>query len=480
MQRLTDLRSILCSFFLCSVLLATAASAQAVTPAAGYIYDKQVLADLTQTCVARAAGGTFVGQGPGFTGAGQSVVFVSESGAETVVASDFNSIGDCVYDAVADTLYVLDNALEVSGALTGDTVFAVPSASTASGLSAVGLELVAAGSIPDAFGVALDAAGDVFVSDATGSGLGSVKKISGGVMTDFIAGGLEFTGGLIFEPSGDLLVVESLPGFDNQVSRYDSTGTFQSIVSGPTFSHGSFDLELNIDGSVLVSGAFGGDVVALDASSGSTSSFAGGLTFASGIDVDPFTGRAQILSSTFTFPDPPEEDFSIHRFSPVDRLVAGNGNPARNCVSTFYGLELVPKKPGKPAKHAICVDGTPCDADGVVNDECLFPVGFCLNVVDAANPALAGCSSGGVDVFELKKTKPESGALGALAVEIQADAPISDTTCYFSDGIVVPVKIASSGKKKDGKGLVKTKVTSSDGKPLKDADTAKLVCRPAP
>ena len=60
--------------------------------------------------------------------------------AETVVASDFNSIGDCVYDAASDVLYVLDNALEASGSLTGDTVFAIPAASTAGGLSAVGLE----------------------------------------------------------------------------------------------------------------------------------------------------------------------------------------------------------------------------------------------------------------------------------------------------------------------------------------------------
>src|SRR5262245_21354848 len=88
------------------VVLATATSA--VTPPAGYIYSTQLLGNTTQSCIAAGPGGTFVGIGPTFTANAQSVVLAKESGEVRLVASGFNSIGDCAYDANTDVLYVTD------------------------------------------------------------------------------------------------------------------------------------------------------------------------------------------------------------------------------------------------------------------------------------------------------------------------------------------------------------------------------------
>ncbi len=453
------------------------AMAQSVTPAPGWIYSRLLLSDELQSCVQAGPGMTFVGLGPGlfpaFNGGGQAVVRVSESGGESVVASGFNSIADCAYDRASDTLYVTDNALEASGALSGDTVFAVASASSAVGLTAVGSELAPAGAIANAASVVVSASGDVLVGDAAGGGVGSVQRVAAGTVSPFVGSGLDFTGGLALADNGDLLVAESLASFANQIGRYDASGAFVGLVVTPTFSVGSFDMDFARDGRLLVSGLFGGDVVSVDDADGSFFSLASGFNFATGLDVDPFSGRVQLLSSTFSGAD---EDFSLHRLTPVSRLVAGGGSPKSDCVAEFYGLELVAKKPGKPAKKAICVDGAACDADGQENDECLFPLGFCLAVDDAR---LAACSAAGVASFALKKVKPLSAEVTAAAAAVAGLLPLASPACVFSDGIRVPLKITASGKKKPGKGLVKIKVASADAKPLKDIDKAKLVCLPA-
>lgn len=451
-------------------------AAAQVVAAAGYIFSSTVVSDTTQSCVAAGPGCWFVGIGAGFTGQGQAVVRITPAGGEQVVVDGLNSIGDCAYDASTDTLYVSDNGLEAVGAVTGDTVFAVPSASVATDLAAPGLELVPPGTISSAASVAVDAAGAVYVGDSVGSGAGSVFKIPGGVTPPFIENAFDFTGGIAVDAAGDVYVAESLTSFENQISRFDATGTFQEFVSGPTFSYGSFDLAFLADGLLLISGAFGGDVVALDVGDASLAAFASGLTFATGIAVNGFTGRADLLSSTFLFPDPPDEDFSVHSFTPVDRLVAGKGSAKTSCVSELYGVELVAGKAGKPAKQAICSDGAACDADGRENGSCLFQIGFCLDVDD---PTLPDCASAGVAAFELKKTKPDSAALQTTAAAIQAALPVSGPTCFFSDGIRVDLKTTGSGRLKAGKGLVKTKAASGDTKALKDTDTLKLVCQPA-
>jgi hypothetical protein len=233
--------------------------------------------------------------------------------------------------------------------------------------------------------------------------------------------------------------------------------------AAPSFDFGSVDLLFNSDGQLLASGNFDADVVSFNPSTGVSTPFVSGLTFATGMTVDPFTHRVQILSSTFSGA---AEDKSLHRFTPIDRLVPGSGSPKSECVQEFYGVELV-------GKDAVCVDGAPCDADGAPNDSCLFPLGFCFNVAD---PHFADCPLGTVTEVSLS-AKPASAALTHAASAIAAALPLSGATCVFSDGIAVPVQIAG-GVKQDGKAQVKVQSSTDDGR--KDTDVVKLVCQPAP
>jgi hypothetical protein len=183
------------------------------------------------------------------------------------------------------------------------------------------------------------------------------------------------------------------------------------------------------------------------------------------VTVDPFTHRVQMLSGTFPVSD---ENKSLHRFTPVDQLAAGSGAATKTCLHEAYGLQIVDG-------DAVCTDGAACDADATVNDACVFPVGFCLNVDD---PDLAGCDNGS-NVAEVSiVAKPASAAIAAVAAQVGAALPLTGSSCFFSDGYYVPVKITGSGTKKDGKGKLKVQVTAADGR--KDSDTFKLVCHPVP
>jgi hypothetical protein len=443
-----------------------------VTTTPAYIYAPLLLSDLTQSCVQAGPGGTFVGQGPGFAPGGQRVVMVSESGAERVVATGFNSISDCAYDAATDTLYVTDNSGELEGAVTGDTVFAVPEASMAPAVTAAGNEFAMAGALPFAAGVAVDSAGDVYVSSSVGGDAGSVARIDEGAIVPIVSG-LDFASGIAFDANGDLLVAESRDSFETRVTRWSSTGAFLGAVAGPGFDFGSYDLAFDASGNLIVTGAYAGDVVTMNPVDGSTSPLVSGLTFATGVDVDDFTGRVSLLSSTFI---PNDEDLSIHRFVDKSRLIPGKGSQKHECASEIYGAELVASSPGKKAKRAICVDGEPCDADGVVNDECVFPIGVCLNVAD---PRLTKCAPEGVTGFTVKKVKPDSVEIAVLEAAVSGDTPMYGERCYFSDGMRVPLKITDKGKRKNGKGKLKLATRGAGKKPATDQDKLKMRCRPA-
>jgi hypothetical protein len=445
-------------------VLGSTASA-AVTPPAGYIYSTQLLSNLTAGCVAAGPGGTFVGIGPGFTVNAEAIVLAKESGEQRLVAMGFNSISDCAYDPDADVLYVTDNADsgELPGALTGDTLFAIPSASSASGLSAKGLEVLPANSVPSSASIALAGSGTVLVSDATGGGMGTVAKITGMVSAPF-ASGFDFTGGVAVDPAtGNVFVAEGVGFPNNQIRKFTPAGTpiMPDPFAGPSSSFGSIDLAFNSDGNLLASG---GSVVSFNPSTAASAPFGSGLTFTGGLTVDPFTHRVQVLSSTFTGAD---EDKSLHRFTPIDQLSPGNGSPDSECLHEAYGLNVVDGT-------AECTDGAPCDGDGLQNDACLFPIGFCLNVDDSN---LSSCDTNSNITAVAIAAKPDSSAITSASTQIAAALPLTGTSCFFSDGVRVPVKVAGTTKK-DGKGKVKVKVTAADNR--KDSDTYKLVCHPAP
>ena len=211
-----------------------------MAPPPGYIYSRHVMASLTQSCLAPAPGGSFVGIGQGFTANAQAVVLAKESGELRLVAFGFNSIADCAYDRTRDVLYVSDNAGEdeLPGATTGDTVFAIPSASTATGLPAASLALLPAGALPAAASLAVDGNGDLLVGDAAGGTAGTVSRIDVDLgppaMAMPFAGGFAFTGGLAVDAaSGDVWVAETLssPPFQSQIRRFDASGTSLGVFA---------------------------------------------------------------------------------------------------------------------------------------------------------------------------------------------------------------------------------------------------------
>jgi hypothetical protein len=452
----------------------------ATTPADGYIYARQVLPQLTEGCVAHTSGGDYVGIGPalGFPASGgtRSILFVAGDGSTTTVATSFNSIGDCVYDAATDTLYVTDSGAEFAGAATGDTVFAIPG--NAVGITAAGHEVIPAGSIPQAFGVDLTATG-LLVSDASGGGAGSVLDIDLGGMTPVVttfAGGFDYTGGIKVDGARVLVSEAVQPSFESAIYSYSTAGAYQSTLSGPTYAHGSIDLDVATDGGVLATG--GSTIVAID-SMGAVTPLVTGLdgggmvdAFGGGVSVDRFTGRIDFLASTFSGAD---DDKSVHRLVPVDHLVTGGGNPATDCAMEAYGIQLDPT-PGRMARSAVCTDGDACDADGTVNGSCDFPLGLCLNVND---PALADCTPTAIASVELLGAKPESAAVTDLVTRASSLLPTSDSTCVFSNGVVVPVRTLASGATRPGKQTVKLRATTDDAHPVRDGDVIRLVCRPA-
>ena len=456
---------ILAAALAASLLVGVATTNAAPTAGSGYLLDSVVLSDSTQSCVAHGAGGVFVGVGPGFTGGAQDVLFVDSAGNERTVLAGLNSIGDCVYDRAANILYVTDNGGEVG--TTGDTVFFVPDASVATDVAALGAELVPSGSIPGAASIVLDRLGDVLVANSTGGGSGSVLRISGGVMTEFISGGFDFTAGLAFD-GDDLLVAESIePSFENMISRFDADGNFVEVVLGPSASIGSFDLENVFDGRIAVTGAASGEIALLDTADGTTETLGAGFGFTAGVDYDPLTGRIAALSSTFTGA---AEDSSIFELTPVSR---GGGRPSTDCIAEYTGATPSPKKPGAARKFAFCRDGAPCDSDGEVNDVCQFPFGVCFDVTDTR---LAECTPSTTSSFELLTAKPDGALPTTWLADVAAALPTTEPICVLSDGVSVSLKV-NGDKRKRSKAVIKYRAVSTTSQ--RDKDKVKLVCRPA-
>jgi hypothetical protein len=451
-------------------------------PAAGYLYTRTVLAETTEGCIAHAPGGVYVGVGPTLSfpanGKTRDILFVPDAGATRVVATDLNSIGDCVYDASSDVLYVADSGQEFSGATTGDTVFAI--SGSAENEAVDGNELLPAGTIPYAFSIDLTPTG-LLVSNAAGGGAGSVIAVDLTGVTpsaSTFASGFDYTGGVLVD-GNRVLVAEALqPSFDSAIYEYSTAGVLQSTYSGPTFSHGSQDLEVAADGLVLVTG--NSTIVSVDESAVVTplvTGLDGGTGFAAfggSVSVHETSGRIDFLASSFSGDD---DDRSIHRLVPIDRLVTRGGSDSTDCAIELYGVELVPPAEGRPARSAICVDGASCDADGVVDGGCTFPLGICFNVSD---PLLPECTPAGIASVTLVREKPEGAGAASLVADAAAAMPIEEATCIYGSGVRVPLREGSEpGDYRRSKGRVQIRATTTDAASVTDTDIVRLVCEPA-
>ncbi len=264
----------------------------AVVAAPGYAVHTIPTPNTVQGGVVREGGALLVGQGS-FGGGTEQIIRLDSTGT-SMIATGFNSLGGFDLDATG-TLYVVDNCQECMGAATGDTLFAIPAALTrTTAVTALGHEVVAAGTIPFAQDVLVIPGGAVLVSDAAGPGAGRVVRVQGGAASNFLTR-FDYTAGLALKPDNTLLVGNVDASFQGSIFKFALDGTpLGTLVSGLS---GAYDHVLDNDGNVLVSGGFTPDfssstVIAV-ASDGTITERAHGFSFSTEMFFD--TTRDEVL-----------------------------------------------------------------------------------------------------------------------------------------------------------------------------------------
>lgn len=277
-----------------AAVLSTALPAgAAITAAPGWAVYSIPTPGPAQGAVVRSGDAILVGQGnfgPGL----QSVVRL-DAGVPTTIATGFNSLGGFALDG-AGTLYVCDNGGNLGGALTGDTVFAIPNALTrTTALAAVGAEVAPAGSIPAAQDVAVDGS-DLIVTDAVGPGAGRVVRVSGGVVTNLITG-LDYMAG-VFIDGGTRLLVGNVDGtFVGAIREYTLAGAPVGPIA--TGLSGTYAHVVDNDDNVLTTGGFRDDFSSSNllaiAPGGAQSERAWGFTFSTELFHDTVRDETLVL-----------------------------------------------------------------------------------------------------------------------------------------------------------------------------------------
>ena len=277
---------------LASLALALGAAAAPIAP--GYIVSFVTTPDAAAGDVVVAGGALFVGSGA-FGVGNQSLVRI-DGGGTTVLASGFNSLGGMVYDSVNDRLLTGDNGGNGPGAVTGDTIYAIPNpfGSPGTPASAASLELLPMGSVPGYSDIVLDptdATGNTaFVGDASTSfpPTGVVLEVAiSSATTSVLQSGLDFTAGLAAD-GGSLYVGESLLDFSGLISGVALANPGAPLSTLAAVALGQFDLEVSSDGTLISSA--GGSILRVDPSDGSQSTVATGFGFTGGIFEDTGTG----------------------------------------------------------------------------------------------------------------------------------------------------------------------------------------------
>jgi hypothetical protein len=169
---------------------------------------------------------------------------------------------------------------------------------------------------------------------------------------------------------------------------------------------------------------------------------------------------------------------------PAVALVVGGGGSARvDCLAVFTAAANVPA--GRP-QHIRCVDGDPCDADGVVNGRCEFPIAVCAN--STADPR---CTVAGVQSIVVEHARddgdprfdPEFLALQSrIANDLEPPTDAGDRCSAATNFHVAVAGPFAGGRCKSGRKLLRVLALSRPiaGKIVKDADQIKLTCEPAP
>jgi hypothetical protein len=138
---------------------------------------------------------------------------------------------------------------------------------------------------------------------------------------------------------------------------------------------------------------------------------------------------------------------------PPPGCFAGGGPAATDCFVEWAGV---------PAAHTPCVDGSSCDADGIADGTCTFPIAGCINVPPCTGPLTS---------VTVKGRDAGSQALGAALTAL----PLGESTCT-SAGFKLSTKPPALAGIKPG--VSRFTVTAIDGG-KRDRDVLKLTCEPA-
>jgi hypothetical protein len=300
-----------------------AGSGRATIVAPGFTVTEIPLPDFAAGDVVVVGDALFVGVGAPFSGGAQSVIRI-DSGGTTPIADGFNALAGFVYDAANDRLIVGDNALEAPGAVTGDTVFSIPDplGSFPAPQSALGSELLTAGTLPGVADIVLDP------GDPTGNTLFATDSDSFEVLTvDLLAGSttaiqttVGFAAGLAADVSTLFFgeVEFAAPAFipDGTVSSVPLPGTGAAAPIAVDLP-GQFDLELEAGGTLLSTS--GGELLRIDPGTGTVTTLASGFGFATGLFEDG--GTIWVLDGGFPGVD------AVLRLVPIPVLVGVDIKP---------------------------------------------------------------------------------------------------------------------------------------------------------
>ncbi|MBM4245087.1 MAG: hypothetical protein FJ148_14945 [Deltaproteobacteria bacterium] len=163
-------------------------------------------------------------------------------------------------------------------------------------------------------------------------------------------------------------------------------------------------------------------------------------------------------------------------------IVAGGGPRSQDCLAVFD----VPVALAPGVRSIRCVDGDPaCDADGLVNGECRFPVAVCANSTSEPLCSLSGVQSMFLAHAEDNgdpKFDPDFQALQSR-IDNAIDPPSNDLdSCTSPSNITVLLKGPFPGNRcRSATKVLKLTTTSTFqvNRFYTDTDTLRLTCRPA-
>ena len=162
--------------------------------------------------------------------------------------------------------------------------------------------------------------------------------------------------------------------------------------------------------------------------------------------------------------------------------VGGGGSPTTDCLAVYEAPFNSPPKP-----NVVCVDGDPCDADGIVNGVCEIPITVCAN-----STSIAGCNLDGVDSITVEHAKDNGDPKfdpDFQALQTKIDNDIKPPTAMADHCTAAPSNIhifikGPVGKNKCQHNTKKLQVTTVSsvisGKVYTDKDKLTMTCEPSP